>query len=154
MKCHDKSPNTDGYIELVDEKNHPVGKLTIQAKSYKSKYKGKDKAEIPAYYVAYADRMRNEVCLFFSVDADSQRIYWKYISDDYIQEFKKAGNRTSQTYKFAKDEILSKGNLNLTLGTANANKTVYVRGYIVYKDKNGISHEKYTNVLISLPVSN
>ncbi|MEE3451224.1 MAG: hypothetical protein VZR27_11135 [Acutalibacteraceae bacterium] len=45
-------------------------------------------------------------------------------------------------------------NLNLTLGTANANKTVYVRGYIVYKDKNGISHEKYTNVLISLPVSN
>ena len=115
VKCHDKSPNTDGYIELVDEKNHPVGKLTIQAKSYKSKYKGKDKAEIPAYYVAYADRMRNEVCLFFSVDADSQRIYWKYISDDYIQEFKKAGNRTSQTYKFAKDEILSKGNLNLTL---------------------------------------
>ena len=115
VECHDKSSNTDGYIELVDEKNHPVGKLTIQAKSYKSKYKGKDKAEIPAYYVAYADRMRNEVCLFFSVDADSQRIYWKYISDDYIQEFKKSGNRICHTYKFAQNEYVNKDNLNSTL---------------------------------------
>ncbi|MEE3451242.1 MAG: leucine-rich repeat domain-containing protein [Acutalibacteraceae bacterium] len=44
--------------------------------------------------------------------------------------------------------------LNLTLGTANANKSVYVRGYIVYKDKTGTQHEDYTTVLTSVPASN
>ena len=44
--------------------------------------------------------------------------------------------------------------LNLTLGTANANKSVYVRGYIVYKDKTGTQHEDYTTVLTSAPASN
>ena len=44
--------------------------------------------------------------------------------------------------------------LNLTLGTANATKTVYVRGYIVYKDKAGTEYIKYTNVLTSAPASN
>jgi len=44
--------------------------------------------------------------------------------------------------------------LNLTLGTANASKTVYVTGYIVYKDKTGTQHEDYTTVLTSVPASN
>ena len=94
VECHDKYPNIDGYIELVDDKECPVGKLVVQAKTYKSKYKGKNKAEIPAYFVAYAMRMRNEVCILFSVDADENKIYWKYISDDYIRLFQKEGDNT------------------------------------------------------------
>ena len=38
--------------------------------------------------------------------------------------------------------------INLTIGAANADKAVYVRGYIKYKDKNG-SHEAYTDVFTS-----
>lgn len=49
LECHDKSANTDGYIELVDDEERPVGKLVVQAKTYKSKYEGLNKAEIPAY---------------------------------------------------------------------------------------------------------
>ena len=59
IKCHDKSSNIDGYIHLVDDEKRPVGKLVVQAKTYKTKYKNQDKAEIPAYFVAYAMRMRN-----------------------------------------------------------------------------------------------
>lgn len=40
VECHDKSANTDGYIELVDDEERPIGKLIVQAKTYKSKYKG------------------------------------------------------------------------------------------------------------------
>ena len=115
VKCHDKSSNTDGCIELVDAKNRPVGKLIIQAKTYKSRYKGKNKAEIPAYFVAYAEQMINEVCIFFSVDADAKRIYWKYIAGDYIRNFKKKGDSTSHIYEFSQNEIVSSDNIESTI---------------------------------------
>ena len=116
IKCHDKSSNIDGFIQLVDDEKRPVGKLVVQAKTYKSKYKGKNKAEIPAYFVAYAMRMRNEVCIFFSVDADDNKIYWKYISDDYIRQFQEEGDKAVHIYEFCNDEILTSENIATTIG--------------------------------------
>ena len=45
------------------------------------------------------------------------------------------------TYKF-----------NLTMGATSSAKTIHVCGYIKYKDKSGVSHEKYTDVFTSAPV--
>lgn len=115
IKCHDKASNIDGYIQLVDDEKRPVGKLVVQAKTYKSKYKGKNKADIPAYFVAYAMRMRNEVCLFFSVNANENKIYWKYISDDYIRQFQKEGDTNCHVYHFSTDEIVSQENVEETI---------------------------------------
>lgn len=115
IESHNNSPNTDGRIDLIDDEKRPFGCLIIQAKTYKTKYKGKSRAEIPAYFVAYADRMRNETCLFFSVDADSQKIFWKYISEDYINDFKKQGDNAFHIYHFSKDEIVCKENVESTI---------------------------------------
>ena len=115
IKYHDKTSNIDGFIQLIDESNYPTGNIFIQAKTYKSKYKGKNKAEIPAYFVAYAMRMRNEVCIFFSVDADDNKIYWKYISDDYIRQFNNEGDNIIHTYKFCDDEIVTSKNVATTI---------------------------------------
>ena len=112
IEGHNNSPNTDGFIELIDDDKRPIGKLIVQAKTYKSKYKGKNKTEIPAYFVAYADRMRNEVCVFLSVEAEANRIYWKYISEEYIREFREQGDNASHTYHFFNDEIISQENVN------------------------------------------
>ena len=30
VESHDKTPNIDGYIELVDDEERPVGKLVVQ----------------------------------------------------------------------------------------------------------------------------
>lgn len=116
LECHDKSSNTDGYIELVDEKNCPVGELTIQAKTYKTKYEGKNKALIPAYFVSYANTFKNKVCLFFAVEPNANRIFWKYISDDYIQEFQKKGDHECYIYHFLADEIVTQENVRETIG--------------------------------------
>ena len=115
VESHDKTPNVDGSIELIDDEDCPVGELTIQAKTYKSKYQEQNKADIPAYFVAYASRMRNKVCVFFSVDANANKIYWKYISDDYIREFQKRGDNAIHGYQFTKDEILSNENVHETI---------------------------------------
>lgn len=115
IKYHDKTSNIDGYIQLIDNYRHPVGNLYIQAKTYKSKYKGLNKAEIPAYFVAYALRMRNEVCIFFSVDANENKIYWKYISDEYIRQFQIEGDNKCHIYHFSTDEIVSQENVGETI---------------------------------------
>ena len=115
IKYHDKTSNIDGFIQLIDESNYPIGNIFIQAKTYKSKYKGKNNAEIPAYFVAYAMRMRNEVCIFFSVDADDNKIYWKYISDDYIRQFNNKGDNIIHTYEFHNDEIVTSKNVATTI---------------------------------------
>lgn len=115
VESHDKTPNVDGSIELIDDEDRPVGELTVQAKTYKSKYLGQNKADVPAYFVAYASRMRNKVCVFFSVDANANKIYWKYISDDYIREFQKRGDNAIHGYQFTKDEILSNENVHETI---------------------------------------
>ena len=115
IKYHDKTSNIDGFIQLVDENDYPIGNIFIQAKTYKSKYKGQNKAEIPAYFVAYAMRMRNEVCIFFSVDANENKIYWKYISDDYIRKFNNEGDNIIHTYEFYDDEIVTSKNVATTI---------------------------------------
>ena len=115
IKCHDKESNIDGHIQLIDDDDRPVGELTVQAKTYKSKYQGQNKADIPAYFVAYASRMRNKICVFFSVDANENKIYWKYISDEYIRDFNNEGDTKSHVYHFSKDEILSNENVNKTI---------------------------------------
>ena len=90
--------------------------MTIQAKTYKTKYEGKNKALIPAYFVSYANTFKNKVCLFFAVEPNANRIFWKYISDDYIREFQKKGDHKCYIYHFLADEIVTQENVRETIG--------------------------------------
>lgn len=129
IKYHDKTSNIDGYIQLVDENDLPIGNLFIQAKTYKSKYKGLNKAEIPAYFIGYASWLHNEICIFLSVDADANKMYWKYISDDYINEYIRSGARVSHIYNFREEEIITRKNVDATVEQwkliVNAKKELY-----------------------------
>lgn len=115
IECHDKTANTDGYIELVDKEDRPIGRLTVQVKTYKSKYKAKKKAEIPSDFVGYAMRMRNEICVFFSVDAESNTVYWKYLSESYIKAYIQKGKNASHVYQFCENEIATKESVTSTI---------------------------------------
>lgn len=115
IKYHDKTSNIDGYIQLVDKNDYPVGNIFIQAKSYKKENKNKNKASIPSYFVGYASWMRNEVCIFMSVEASANRIYWKYISDEYIREYDKSGVKASHIYQFKNDEVITTENVGTTI---------------------------------------
>ena len=122
IKYHDKTSNIDGGLIARGTKRRVewgifpyIGNILIQAKTYKSRYNGHNKAEIPAYFVSYAMRARNEVCVFFSVDANENKIYWKYISDDYIRSFQEQGDNASHIYQFKDDEIVSIENVNETI---------------------------------------
>lgn len=131
IKYHDKTSNIDGFIQLIDENDLPIGNLFIQAKTYKSKYKGLNKAEIPAYFIGYASWLHNEICIFLSVDADANKIYWKYVSDAYINEYIQSGARVSHIYNFREEEIITIENVDATIEQwkqiVNAKKSLYAK---------------------------
>ncbi|EJP33367.1 ATPase, AAA family [Prevotella sp. MSX73] len=56
-------------------------------------------------------------------------MYWKYISDDYINEYIQSGARVSHIYNFREEEIITKENVNVTVEQwkliVNAKKAQY-----------------------------
>jgi hypothetical protein len=111
----DKIPNTDGYIELLNEDGIGKGKIIIQIKAYPRKNRGLAKYSIPSYLLGYAEVYKGEVVLFLSADYDERKVYWKYISSDYIQECAKKGIQDSYTYYFSNKEIITTTNVTETI---------------------------------------
>ncbi|AXR68711.1 DUF4365 domain-containing protein [Leptospira mayottensis] len=84
IKERDKYPNIDGYIEIVDEKQIPIGKLEIQVKTIK-----KD----PYYYIdssslAYVSKVAMLPVLLILVNREESKVYWLQLS-------KNIGTRTN-----------------------------------------------------------
>lgn len=74
----DKTPNHDGFIEILDFKHIPVGKITVQVKGIsKAATKYKCKMELLAY-----SRILSEPFLLICVDYANNKVYWKQIYYD------------------------------------------------------------------------
>jgi hypothetical protein len=111
----DKTPNIDGYIDLLDEYKRILGKITVQVKTYPVSDKGKAKYKIPASLLGYARRIKGEVVLLLVADCEVNRIYWKYIESAYINECLNKGIQDSYTYYFTDSEILTSHNVDETI---------------------------------------
>jgi Domain of unknown function (DUF4365) len=78
IKKRDKSPNVDGFIEIVKNtggREIPIGKLEVQIKTLPS---GKLKYSCPSSLVGYSEITTLPV-LLICVDSDSKNIFWKHI---------------------------------------------------------------------------
>ncbi|EMO33228.1 PF14280 domain protein [Leptospira santarosai str. HAI821] len=83
IKERDKYPNIDGYIEIVDEKQIPIGKIELQVKTIKKDlYYYIDSASI-----AYANTVAMLPVLLVLVNREESKVYW-------IQLSKSTGMRT------------------------------------------------------------
>jgi hypothetical protein len=73
----DKYPNTDGYIEIVDEQSRPRGKVEVQIRSLKS---GSTSCRCESSLVAYSKVTTLPVVLI-GVDRSSGCAYWTHVSE-------------------------------------------------------------------------
>ena len=79
VKERDKYPNIDGYIEIVDEENHPVAKLEVQVKKLPEGYENAPKLQCPTSLFAYAAKVANYPVLLVGVDVSQKKAYWTTI---------------------------------------------------------------------------
>ncbi|EKO34201.1 DUF4365 domain-containing protein [Leptospira santarosai] len=76
IKERDKYPNIDGYIEIVDEKQKPIGKLELQVKTIKKN---------SSYYIdpssiIYANEVAMLPVLLVLVNREKSKVYWLLLS--------------------------------------------------------------------------
>lgn len=107
------TPNIDGYIELLDNEERIIGKLTVQVKHLPKLTNNVNVSySIPQSLLAYAERIKGEVVVFMTCDTDNGIVYWKYIDEDFIRKCKNKRDDIQETYvyHFASQENLTKKN--------------------------------------------
>jgi len=93
IRERDKFPNTDGILEIINEKQIPIGKVDIQIRKIRPTA---IKATCPSSLVYYSEKSTLPV-LFIGVDTANKKAFWKHIHIT-IPEFKE--NQKTFTLKF------------------------------------------------------
>lgn len=94
----DKTPNLDGYIVLIDDTSHPIGKLEVQIKTLPA---GATSYRCPSSLVAYSHESTTLPVILVCVDSKNTRAYWKQVS-----EFMAGYDGAQQTFTVHFDDAL------------------------------------------------
>jgi hypothetical protein len=76
IQQRDKLPNTDGWLEIVNEDSVPIGKLEIQIRKIKARQK---KYDCPIELIGYS-RVSTLPFLLICVDTVEKRVFWKLLT--------------------------------------------------------------------------
>ena len=109
LSDNDKTANYDGYIELLVS-DFIRGKITVQVKTYETRYAGVPKFPVPTSLLGYAQSVPTEVVMLLVANPAENAVYWKHISREFIAENKSKVGQETITYHFTEDEILNQNN--------------------------------------------
>ena len=102
LKERDKHPNTDGYLELVDDHGIPVGKLEVQVRKIPA---GATKYQCPTSLFAYTNSTALPL-LLICVDPANGIVYWKHLKYENILG-KETQNSVSSLLKTRRTSFLA-----------------------------------------------
>lgn len=130
---NEKTPNHDGFFELVDSTLAPRKQFIVQIKktkkltpNVKGTNKGKYVYELKTNFLEYVKKKVTESpAIYFVVDIEENRIFWLYLSDEVLMSMN-FENREKVSYAFSEDNILS----DITSFTTILNKIVVERNKI------------------------
>lgn len=111
---NEKTPNIDGYIEVLDNRGVMQGRITVQVKTVDREDEGKYKYPCPTSLFAYAD-ITSEVVVLLAVDHSNNTVLWKHISRELIEDNRDKEQQKTITLHFAETERLSQANIEETL---------------------------------------
>lgn len=86
LNKHDKIPNHDGHIDLIDAEGFPIGEIKVQVKTLR---KGAKKVSHPVEIETfqYADSVVQIPFVFIVVDQTLKKAYWKEINKSLAQYY-------------------------------------------------------------------
>jgi len=102
VNIRDKYPNHDGFIELIDIKGFPCGKIFVQVKGLNDKKLNPPKIQIETTYFSYAN-IDNCPFILIGVDCINEKVYWYHIKRNIIDEVK---NQKSKVITFPISNII------------------------------------------------
>jgi len=106
FETRDKYPNRDGFIEIANEDEIPIGDLVIQVKKLNQEYTDPPKFPAKVKTLIYA-RAISPPLLILGVDVDEGKVYWKHISRKWLQEQEDdLREQKTKTIHFSEDHVL------------------------------------------------
>lgn len=151
FSLNDKTANIDGYIELLNDRK-PIGKISVQIKTFPRKYQKKNKFDFPISIFGYAQNIPSDIVILFAVDSDNQKAYWKHISNKLIKENEQKHNKTTITLSFEEYETVTKKNLEDVINWWNGfynNLSTVIKSY----DETKVETENLKNILKNIQSS-
>jgi len=115
----DKSPNYDDFFELLEKsptKYIPTARTNVQIKTLERDYINHNKREKTEYLYKYQcdtkvfNAVKRSISLdptvLFLVDIKQRKVFWIYLSDEYVFDQNIGDNKTTTVY-FSKGNLLS-----------------------------------------------
>jgi len=163
IKKRDKYPNIDGYLELVDDYQYPIGKLEVQVKKLPDRYIENPRYECQVTFFNYVRKVSCYPVVLVAVNIESEEIHWEYISDDFIDSLEIRDGQKSKVIRFPPNNVLDGSNDDYiqkwrSISQLNKRKlldyNVLRKSYIYLSKKSnpilGEINEKFQNVHIFL----
>ena len=118
FKENDRTPNLDGFFELVGNDGDPKKQFIVQIKKTKAlecatsgKYRGKYVYDLETAFLYYVKaKVAENPAIYFVVDIDNNRVFYIYLSDSLLMQLNFEGHNTIR-FGFDKKNIIS--NLSL-----------------------------------------
>lgn len=83
----DKTPNIDGYLDLIDENSIPIGKLEVQVKKLPDEFEEKPKFPSPTSLIVYARDSTTSPVLLICVDIHNAKAYWCSMDHFFVEKY-------------------------------------------------------------------
>lgn len=111
---NEKTPNHDGFFELINRQNLPQKQFIVQIKkasklkkNVKGENKGKYVYKLKTNFLEYVkQKVTESPAIYFVVDIDEDRIFWLYLSDEVLMNMEFEGRETV-SYPFTEDNIIN-----------------------------------------------
>lgn len=81
LSKNDKTPNYDGFIEVIDNEGYPVGKIETQIKTHRENYTSPS-FSVELKLLVYARDVAQLPFFLIAVDQKNNKAFWKEISRD------------------------------------------------------------------------
>lgn len=114
VDSRDKTPNHDGWLELVNKNDEPIGRINVQVKILPKKYRENPRIQIKTKNLAYCF-VSNDPFVLIVVDVDEEIGYWTHISKKW---YKSEGlqNQKSKVVKLSRNNQIRKTNKQYVKG--------------------------------------
>lgn len=114
LSSNDKTPNIDGYIELLDDAKRTCGKIAVQVKTINVRDQGKKSFPCPTSLFGYAYNT-TDIVFLFAVDLVNKWVLCKHISSELIKQYASKASQDTITIHFSDDEVITSSNVNIFL---------------------------------------
>jgi hypothetical protein len=112
LKKMDKYPNTDGYLEITENDQTPIGKLEVQVRKLADDKLDPPRCQCELKFLSYCEQPPSLPVLLVGVDTKHTVAYWIHMDRDFLRTLKPKSGAESVSVKIPKENTIRKGSLD------------------------------------------